>query len=62
MTTFADLARGNHGDVSALFDEYVAKWHDNGSLEPLHAWLGLTEGEYAAIVESPDSIHAVLNP
>jgi hypothetical protein len=62
MIQFADLARGNRGDVSALFDEHVAKWHDSGPAVPLHEWLGLTWGEYTAIVENPRDIHVVLNP
>jgi hypothetical protein len=59
---FSDLARGNCGDATALFETYTAEWHESGTSEPLHVWLGLTWGEYAAIVENPLDIARILNP
>lgn len=60
VTRFVDIAREGRSDLTALFDEQVALWHDNAATEPLHEWLGLTEGEYAAIVEHPGSLHEIL--
>src|SRR4051794_15007303 len=58
---FIDLAVGGWlVDVSAAFDQYVAKWHEAATEEPLHEWLGLSQDEYALIVEKPAWIRAVL--
>ncbi|MET0790289.1 MAG: hypothetical protein ABW061_02095 [Polyangiaceae bacterium] len=58
---FIDLAVGGWlVDVSAAFDQYVEQWHEAATEESLHEWLGLSQDEYAFIVEKPAWIRAVL--
>jgi hypothetical protein len=35
-------------------DDYIDTWHEGDSEEPLYAFLGMTQEEYAAWVEAPD--------
>lgn len=41
-------------------DDYVAEWHEGGSDEPLHEFLGLTKDEYALWVEKPEALRLIL--
>ncbi|HVY30952.1 MAG TPA: hypothetical protein VHB79_30540 [Polyangiaceae bacterium] len=61
LDRFVDLAVGGFlPDPSRAFDDFVARWHESGSDEEIHEWLGLTAEEYALIVEKPAWIRAVL--
>ncbi len=40
------------------FEEAVRRWHESGSDEPLHVWLGLSWDEYARLVESPSPLES----
>ena len=41
-------------------DEYVAQWHRLKPNLPLHEYLGMTWDEYAAWVDDPDIISAII--
>lgn len=42
-------------------DDYIDKWHDGDSELPLHAYLGMSRDEYAAWIESPDSLTYIVS-
>jgi hypothetical protein len=44
------------GDI----DDYIDRWHDGPSSEPLHEYLGLTWAEYSRWVDDPASLTKTL--
>lgn len=42
-------------------DDYVDEWHETYAGEvPIHIYLGMSEGEYAAWVQDPDALADIL--
>lgn len=42
-----------------MFDEAVDRWHKEDVNIPIHEWLGLTEENYALVVESPELLESI---
>jgi hypothetical protein len=56
---FVDLALAGKV-LSREIDEYVAQWHRAKPTASLHEYLGMTWDEYAAWVEDPHIISAII--
>ncbi|CAN5345435.1 hypothetical protein BH10PSE6_BH10PSE6_00380 [soil metagenome] len=56
---FVDLALAGKV-LSHEIDEYVAQWHRTKPNTPLHEYLGMNWDEYAAWVEDPHIISAII--
>jgi hypothetical protein len=57
--TYMDLVR----DGQILWtdiDDYVVRWHEGGTRQSLHEYLGLTWEEYALWVEQPQSLRLII--
>ena len=41
-------------------DDYVARWHESNSNEPLHDFLGMSWDEYALWTERPETLRLIV--
>lgn len=41
-------------------DDYIDRWHEGQSVLPLHTYLGMSQAEYAAWIESPDRLSEII--
>lgn len=59
--TFAAAVLGGRASLADA-DDWVVAWHDSpDDGKPLHQHLGLTWGEYAAWVASPDRLEEIVS-
>jgi hypothetical protein len=56
--SFIDLALGGQARPEEI-DDFVDRWHEEPDGE-LHAYLGMTEAEYALWLSDPDSLPRIL--
>jgi hypothetical protein len=56
---FVDLCLAG-GAILSDIDEFVSRWHQATTAEPLSTFLGMTQREYEMWVEDPDVLPHVL--